>query len=534
MEYKVLIPSAGLGTRLGKSYKNVNKALVSVDNKPVISHIIEKFSTNITFVIALGHKGSLLKDYLDLAHQEYNFEYVFIDKYFGKGSGLGYSILQCRNYLNCPFVFAPNDALVTESIPIPDENWLGYGNIELEDDNYRSLTINENRIVKILEKGVKSSNSQKPYIGLAGINNYKKFWEYMDSGKNYGSISIGESYAIDQFLKNSISIKGIPFTWYDTGNISRLNYARNIIKSPNSPEILDKPNEAIWFISDKVIKYNDDKKFISNRVKRSKILSGYVPEIIGVKENMYAYKHIAGKTLSKVSNKNIFISLTLFLDKFWTNYNIEKYDEKKFHEACLKFYKDKTYQRVQLFFNRFLEKDSAEIVNGCSIPSINELLNRINWDELKIGVPRRIHGDLHFENILSTELSGFSLLDWRQDFSGIIEYGDLYYDFSKLLHGLIISHELINKNHFYIEKNEDIINFGFYRKNSLVENECDFFDFLISNDFDVFRVKLLTALIFINISPLHHEPYCKLLYYLGKYNLYRLINENPNNKLIKK
>ena len=42
MDYKLLIPSAGLGTRLGLSYKNLNKALVSVDNKPVISHLIEK------------------------------------------------------------------------------------------------------------------------------------------------------------------------------------------------------------------------------------------------------------------------------------------------------------------------------------------------------------------------------------------------------------------------------------------------------------------------------------------------------------
>jgi len=41
--YKVLIPSAGLGTRLGDLGKNINKALVSVAHKPVISHVIEKF-----------------------------------------------------------------------------------------------------------------------------------------------------------------------------------------------------------------------------------------------------------------------------------------------------------------------------------------------------------------------------------------------------------------------------------------------------------------------------------------------------------
>ncbi len=67
MDYKVFIPSAGLGSRLGKSYSNLNKALVSINNKPVISHLIEKFDSKIELVIALGYKGKLLKEYLEIA-----------------------------------------------------------------------------------------------------------------------------------------------------------------------------------------------------------------------------------------------------------------------------------------------------------------------------------------------------------------------------------------------------------------------------------------------------------------------------------
>lgn len=32
----------------------------------------------------------------------------------------------------------------------------------------------------------------------------------------------------------------------------------------------------------------------------------------------------------------------------------------------------------------------------------------------------------------------------------------------------------------------------------------------------MFRVKILTALIYLNIAALHHHPYSLLLYYLGK------------------
>ena len=46
--YKVFLPCAGIGARLGEFTDNVNKALLSVGNKPVISHIVEKFD-NIDF-----------------------------------------------------------------------------------------------------------------------------------------------------------------------------------------------------------------------------------------------------------------------------------------------------------------------------------------------------------------------------------------------------------------------------------------------------------------------------------------------------
>ena len=171
------------------------------------------------------------------------------------------------------------------------------------------------------------------------------------------------------------------------------------------------------------------------------------------------------------------------------------------------FYKTKTNERVKLFFNKFDEQDGEEIINGIKVPSIKEILKNIDWENLACGEPRRIHGDLHFENIILDDSGEFFLIDWRQDFSNILEYGDLYYDLSKLMHGLIISHDIINNGNYFIQKTEDIINFGFLRKNSLVENENDFYNYLIQKKLDINKVKILTNLIFINIAPLHHNPY---------------------------
>ena len=43
MSYTVCIPTAGTGSRLGTATQYVNKSLVEINNKPIISHIIENF-----------------------------------------------------------------------------------------------------------------------------------------------------------------------------------------------------------------------------------------------------------------------------------------------------------------------------------------------------------------------------------------------------------------------------------------------------------------------------------------------------------
>ena len=522
MDYKVFIPSAGLGSRLGKSYSNLNKALVSINNKPVISHLIEKFDSKIELVIALGYKGKLLKEYLEIAHPERLIQFVEIDNFCGIGSGLGHTILKCKKYLQSPFLFCPNDTYIIEEIPKPDINWAGYSDLE-NNKNYRSFKIDSNNCVQeLIEKDEISVKNTKPYIGLAGIKDYQFFWEEMEKGKNYGSINIGESYAIKNLIQQNYEFIAKKFTWFDTGNLETLKNAREILKKENAPQILEKQDEAIWFVNKKVIKYSKKEEFISKRVKRSKILYDFVPEIDKFSRNMYSYKEVAGQVFSRISNKKTFAKLLDFLEKFWEKKNLNKAENKKFKESCLNFYRNKTINRIDLYFSRYSEQDNIEIINGFKAPKIKDLLDNIDWNYLSDGLPTRFHGDLHFENILVTETGEFFLLDWREDFGGLDNFGDIYYDLAKILHGIIISHKIINDGSFSIEKEENIIKFDFQRMQKLVEYENEFLKYLENKSLDIFKVKLITALIFLNIAPLHHDPYSRLLFYLGKEQLLKL------------
>ena len=62
MNYDVFIPTAGLGSRLDDLSKTLNKSLLPINHKPIISHIIEKCPDAKTYHIAIGFKGKLVRD----------------------------------------------------------------------------------------------------------------------------------------------------------------------------------------------------------------------------------------------------------------------------------------------------------------------------------------------------------------------------------------------------------------------------------------------------------------------------------------
>ena len=145
--YKVCILSAGVGSRMGPLSENVSKAILPINFKAVISHIIEKFDQDTEFVIAVGHKKETVKNYLDLAHPENNITYVEIDKYIGPGSGPGYSLLACRDFLQCPFVFFASDTIVLEDIPELDKNLA-----ELEKEERNSISHRSKAFFSLLDE----------------------------------------------------------------------------------------------------------------------------------------------------------------------------------------------------------------------------------------------------------------------------------------------------------------------------------------------------------------------------------------------
>lgn len=513
MSYRVCIPTAGTGTRLGELTKFVNKSLVSIANRPTICHLIEQFPEDTEFVLALGHKGELVREFLELAYPDRKFFFADVRPFEGPGSGLGLSLLACKEFLQQPFIFTSCDTLVKEVIPAPHVNWMGYAEVA-DLQPYRTVAVDGKRVVAISEKGIGKFGTDKAYIGLAGIYNYKNFWESIANGGDQ-AIQIGEAHGLRALLSSNITAH--EFIWFDTGNSGALARTRDVYCEPDAPNILEKANEAIWFVRDQVIKFSDDKKFIANRVERVNKLRGFVPNVTGEKPNMYRYLKVDGKVLSEVVTLPLFARLLEHCKSFWTSESLSTADADRFKKTCLSFYRDKTYERVELFYKNFSRQDGSEAINGQAMPRLDALLNKLDWNWLAEGLPGRFHGDFHFENMLwNAEEQRFTFLDWRQDFGGDLSTGDIYYDLAKFLHGLIISHELIAGHFYNVEWRPNEITYDFHRKQILVECERAFGLWLGTEGYDRKKVRVLTSLIYLNIAALHHYPYSLLLYALGK------------------
>ena len=149
-------------------------------------------------------------------------------------------------------------------------------------------------------------------------------------------------------------------------------------------------------------------------------------------------------------------------------------------------------------------------------------MSKVKWNNLRNGIPVNFHGDLQPENIIVTNQEEFKLIDWRTDFSGL-DYGDLYYEFSKLNHMLTINTRKVIKGKISVEyKNRYEVKYNFETRKALIGFQEILFNFIIKNNYDLNKVKVLTALIYLNIAKFYDNPYSELLFYHGKHQLYKL------------
>lgn len=231
--------------------------------------------------------------------------------------------------------------------------------------------------------------------------------------------------------------------------------------------------------------------------------------------NVLSYNKFPGYPVYQILNRDIVKNLLLFLKKNLWDFTKTKND-KNFTNDCFCFYKNKTLERIETFYKKNSIKDKKTIINGIKTEKTQDYLKKIDWKYLSQGIRSNFHGDLQFDNIIFNEKNNlFKLIDWRSDFNSNTDKGDLYYDLSKLYAGSILSYHEIKKGNFNFENINGNIFFDFATNYSLNDSKNEIEKFILKEKIDLNKIKLITSLIYLNMSPMHTEPFSHLLYFLG-------------------
>ncbi|MBL7713903.1 MAG: NTP transferase domain-containing protein [Bdellovibrionales bacterium] len=525
----VCILTSGKGTRMGEAYSHINKALLPYQGKALLSHLIEKFPENTKVVIALGHHGNQVQDYLACAYPGRRFEFVQVDRFEGPGAGPAYSLLQCREKIQGPFFFLPCDTLWDAAIPMQSQtNWAGASQVKVqESENYCNLiskTVDSrNQVVRILDKEKSSDPQSYAFSGLLYVYDTEIFWEGLASCRmiaGEAQISNGLQALVQ---KSKLEVK--VFEWKDFGN--QKQYQDHLAKTENFD--FSKSDEFIFFTQDRVIKYFRDLSVSRKRVEKAAMNPKVFPKIDAHNGNFYAYKKVPGETLYTLSSVASFSRLLPWLkENLWTQVSV---DSSQYKKACHNFYPQKTLQRIDQYVRKYPAETARTEpwkVNRVTVSDPRNLLKNFDWTEMESGFPVLFHGDLQFDNVLwDAQAQRFTLIDWRQDFGGHVEMGDWYYDLAKLWGGICLNYDRIKKGEMSFQ--EKLTPFGIETEITYPscahpqELEKVLFQFIEQNSLDGRKVRRLTALIYLNMAALHHPPFDRLLWALGALELQKAL-----------
>lgn len=557
----VLLTCSGIGSRLGSITKYTNKALVKIGKKPAIGYIIESYPKDAEFVITLGHYGSHVKQYLEMVYSDRNFKFIEVKNYSGQGSSPVLSQLCAKELLNKPFFYHSCDTItfdnsyINECLKTNKNVLIGYKTNSGQYDSFDMLPTRFNFdaypksiITNLYSKG-ESTNANLSYVGISYVYDYKTYWRCLEQANiDYNYLSPSDFCVYKNY---GIELYGYEInSWYDVGNIESLNIARN--KFPDAFNILYKEKESIFIqdIDNKkyIIKFFADKNRVNNLVKRAESIKDYVAPIYKSSDNFLIYEYTEGDVLSNhLVPTHVNNLLHTIGDSMWS-YTYSNIDTHKYKNEAIEFYITKTTNRINdlvekydidlnkpVVINNFKDKPLYKTPNQIIKKAFDIINNKINT----YVYPTKWHGDFIPDNIIRVTPYEYKLIDWRESFCGNTEYGDKYYDLAKLNHNLTVNHKIIYDNLFNVEINKNseyddvyvniLTNYTMEEAKSCIEDFVKNGTPSLSFEYnDYAYVELLTGIVWLNMSPLHHNPFDLFLFYFGLHKLQTVLAKYYN------
>lgn len=511
MHETVIIPTAGTGSRMGNYTKNLNKALLPYKDKPVLSHIIDSFPKDTRFIIPVGYLKEQIKDFCAVAYSDRHIEFLEVDDWTSEKSGTGYTLLQCKNSIKSPFWYVPCDTYFDESVVDKVRNRDCYFVKSVpEQDTHLYTMFDKNNSFHIHDIKFKQTTpaSWVAFTGLMYINDYKDFF------KKLGKSNSNEFIGIIKIGSDTASLN----SWLDFGSPSI--YQTALSKSQKFD--FTKKDELTYICNNRVVKWWTDGSVPEKKYKKTLANPEVCPPNCTYQGNYMAYDFWPGKTLYEFNNPVAFFELLYWLDsRVWLKVDAD------ISKAAMEFYRTKSLGRINKFLEKYPNLPIVDNIDGVAVKDYKHYLNKIDWDYFaKTALPGFVHGDLQFDNVIINSAGEFVMIDWRHEFAGIVEHGDIYYDLAKLAGGLIINYANIKNHNFNIEVDGSSVTLSIPNVDHITVYQEKLKQYIEGNNLDYNKVQQLVPIIFWNMSPLHTAPFDTFLWYLGIKLFQELENAN--------
>lgn len=499
--FDVIITCSGLGSRLKPITNYLNKALIKVGDKAILSHILESYPKDCRFIVTLGYLSQQVKDYITINHSDLNVVYVEVDDYDGADSSLLYSLSKTFPLINKPFIYNSCDTFIDSHISFKKNT--AVVSKTFIDNQYRSLKQN------ICDVPAKSG--ELCYTGVCYIENFEIFKSLSNNLLQNKNKTLSDAHVIQQMNMDFVETD----KWFDIGNFISLEYTKKLFK--NEICVLDKNDQETYLVNGKILKFFKEEQKTKQILERSQDLIDCVPECKKLGNYIY-YDWIEGTTLSQnlsVNNLNLFLNWCE--NKLWISKKNE--DENFFYDFYVKKAYNRTLQYIEINPEYF-----KSVINFRKVKNIFKLLSEIPCHYFDNCICTQAHGDLVFENVIKTK-NDFKLIDWRENFDPC-KGSDMLYDIAKMKHNLYFDHKVIkNKDYFLKEIKDEMVMFNSNAptKNTKLIKTLDLW--CQKKGIDIKIVDLIVALIQISSSPLHTGSESQLLFYMGWYNLNQLMEK---------
>lgn len=478
----IVVQAGGKGTRMDKLTRNKPKALVPVNNLPMLFHLFRRFPEK-KFLIIGDYKIDVLRKYLAVFADA---DYEVIDASGGGGTCSGIDRSLEKIPAGKPFLLIWSDLVLSDKISFD----------ALSDGNYIGLS-GDFKCRWKFENGVFAEEASVEY-GVAGLflftekavlNGVPENGEFVrwlsDKNNAFGTIRLSgtKEYGLISEYRKIKSSKCRPFNNIEIED-------NKIIKTG-----IDEQGRALavrekaWYKKAQSLGFNNIPVIFSYEPLTMELIDG---------KNIYEYKDIPAEDKKAILDK-----LVSCLKRLHSFEHCE-YNEESYYDAYL----GKTFARLEKIRGLVPFADRPTItVNGAECPNVffcrdklEEMFERFKPDKFVL-----LHGDCTFSNLLLKHGTEPILIDPRGYFGKTELYGDAAYDWAKLYYSINGNYDLFNLKRFTLEINEDDVSLSI--ESSGWEGLSDYFLDLISDDASEEQIKAIHAIIWLSLTTYAWEDY---------------------------